>query len=282
MKLRSLLFVPADSERKLARAGSVGADALVLDLEDAIAADAKPRARAMAVEYLAARPQPTWVRINPPDTPLALADLAAVMRARPDGIMLPKAAPSDVARLSYWLEAFEAAHGIAVPTPIIPVATETPAATLALGHYATTALPRLAALTWGAEDLATALGATGNRDAAGMFRFPFQVVRAHCLIAAKAAGVRAIETLHADFRDLDGLAADTVRARTEGFDGRLAIHPDQVAVIHAAFAPTADEIAHAHRVIAAFAAAPGQGTVALDGRMLDRPHLVAAERLVAE
>ncbi len=281
MRLRSLLFVPADSERKLARAGGSGADALILDLEDAVAPEAKPRARALAAEFLAQRPGPTWVRINPVQGPLALADLAAVMPARPDGIMLPKGGPAECARLSAWLDAFEAAHGLPPgATPILPVATETPAAALALPGFASAGLARLAGLTWGAEDLSAELGAATNRDPLGRFAWPYQQVRAQCLIAARAAGVLAIDTLWADFRDLEGLRADTALAAQEGWDGRLAIHPDQVAVIHAALAPSAEAVAHAYAVVAAFEAAPGAGVVALDGRMLDAPHLKAAHRIL--
>ena len=281
MRLRSLLFVPADSERKLARAGSAGADALILDLEDAVAPESKPRARAMAAEFLSTRPGPTWVRINPLDGPLALADLIAVMPARPDGIMLPKPHPRDVERLSHYLDVLDAEHSVERRTPIIPVATETPVATLALGDYSWADLPRLAALTWGAEDLAAELGASANRGPDGQFAFPYQVVRAACLIAARAAAVDAIETLYADFRDLDALSRDTACARRDGFDGRLAIHPDQVPVINAAFTPGVEELAHARRIVAAFDAAPGTGTIGLDGRMLDLPHLKAARRLLA-
>lgn len=282
MRLRSLLFVPADSERKLARAGAAGADALILDLEDAVAPGAKARARAMAAEFLASRPGPTWVRVNPVQGPLALADLAAVMPARPDGIMLPKGGPGECARLSAWLDAFEAASGIAVgSTPILPVATETPAAALALGQFAQAGLTRLAGLTWGAEDLSAELGAATNRDPLGRFAFPYQVVRAQCLLAARSAGVLAIDTLWADFRDLEGLRADTALAAQEGWDGRMAIHPDQVAIIHAALAPSPEAVAHARAVVAAFAADPGAGVVALEGRMLDAPHLKAAQRVLA-
>ena len=178
MRLRSLLFVPADSERKLARARDAGADALILDLEDSVAPAARPAARKAVVAYLADRPGPTWVRINPPGTADALADLAAIVRAAPDGIMLPKCLPADVARLHAMLDALEARDGLAPGAiRIIPVATETPAAVLALPEYATRALPRLAALTWGAEDLAAELGASTNRMPSGVLDVPYQAVR---------------------------------------------------------------------------------------------------------
>lgn len=280
MKLRSLLFVPADSERKLARARDAGADALILDLEDSVAPPNRPAARALAAAYLADRPGPTWVRINPLDSSDALADLAAIVCAAPDGIMLPKCLPAHVERLHAMLDALEARDGLpAGAIRIIPVATETPAAVLALGEYATRALPRLAALTWGAEDLAAELGASTNRMPSGVLDVPYQAVRVQALLAARAAGVEPVDTLHADFRDTDGLRADTERAARQGFTGRLAIHPDQVPPINAAFTPTEAELAHARAVVAAFA--DGAGVASLDGKMLDAPHLRAAERVLA-
>ena len=285
-RLRSLLFVPGDSAKKLGKVDGCGADAVILDLEDAVAPERKVEARALVAGFLAARPQDgralqLWVRINTLNGDLALADLAAVVAAAPDGVMLPKAAgPADVARLSHYLDALEVQAGVAPGSiGVILVATETAAAPFALGAYAGAGLTRLVGLTWGAEDLSAALGASTNRAADGSgWAFTYRMVRAQMLLAAHAAGVAAIETLSADFTDADALLADSRAARAEGFTGRLAIHPAQVAPINAGFLPDDAEVAEARRVIAAFDAAPGQGTVGLDGRMLDRPHLLAARR----
>ncbi len=287
--LRSLLFIPGDSEKKLAKVDGCGADAVILDLEDAVAPANKPAARRLVAEFLAARPREgrsprIWVRVNPFDTGLTLEDLAAVAGGAPDGIMQPKTdGPADVARLSHYLDAFEAASGTAAgSTGIIPVATETAHAPFHLGAFATAGLARLAGLTWGAEDLAAAVGASTNRGADGEWAFTYKMARSLCLLAAHAAGVPAIETLHADFRDEEGLRASCRAARSEGFTGRLAIHPAQVAAINESFLPSEAEIAFARRVQAAFAAAPGTGTVGLDGKMLDIPHLKAAQRVLAQ
>ena len=285
MNPRSFLFVPGDSEKKLAKGESVGADALILDLEDSVAPARKVLARGMVREYLAARPAgraaQLWVRINPIEEG-GLDDLVEVVRAAPDGIVVPKTShPSDLVRLGHFIDALERRDGVATPIRFLPVATETPSAPFGLAAYPQTPLPRLFGLTWGGEDLSTALGASTNRDPHGNFAFTYLMVRSQCLLAAKASGVEAIETLYADFRDTAGLAADCAEASREGFTGRIAIHPDQVATINAAFTPSAEEIAHARRVVAAFAAAPGTGVVGLDGKMLDIPHLRQAERLLA-
>lgn len=283
MTLRSFLFVPGDSEKKLAKGATSGADALILDLEDSVAPDHKPTARAMVVDYLAKQPRTPelWVRINPMAEG-GLDDLVAVVRAAPDGLVVPKVDhPDDLARLSLMLDALERRDGVARPIRLMPVATETARAGFGLGAYADAVLPRLYGLTWGAEDLATALGAAGNRDPDGGWGFTFRMVRAQCLMAAYAAGVAAIDTLYADFRDEAGLRAESIAAAREGFTGRLAIHPAQVAAINAAFTPDAADINHARRVVAAFAASPGTGVVGLDGKMLDRPHLKQAEALLA-
>lgn len=287
ISLRSWLFVPADSTRKIARSDDSAADALILDLEDAVAPARKAIARGLLREALTARPRATrrsqlWVRINPLDD-AALEDLTAVMPGAPDGIVVPKVDhPRDVVRLSHWLDAFEAAAGLpAGSTSILPVATETPAAPFALGDYARQPLPRLAGLTWGAEDLSTAIGASTNLDPAGGWAFTYRMARSTALLAAKAAGVMAIDTLYADFRDAEGLLASCRAAAAEGFDGRIAIHPAQVDVINAGFAPSDDAVDHARRVVEAFAASPDAGTIGLDGRMLDIPHLHQAERVLA-
>lgn len=289
MTPRSWLFVPADSERKLAKVDGCGADAVILDLEDAVAPTRKAAARDMAADFVGARPPGTrtgalWVRINPLDGGHALADLAAVVACAPDGIVLPKAAgPGDVVRLGHYLDAFEAAAGLEPGgIAVLPVATETASAPFTLGDYARMRPPRLAGLTWGAEDLSAELGASGNTDADGRWTLTYRMVRSLTLLGAHAAGVAAIDTLYVDFHDEAGLRAASVAARAEGFAGRLAIHPAQVATINAAFTPSEAEAERARRVVAAFAAEPGAGTVGLDGRMLDRPHLRAAERVLTE
>jgi citrate lyase subunit beta / citryl-CoA lyase len=286
--LRSWLFVPGDSEKKLAKGDAVGADALILDLEDAVAAERKPLAREMVFAYLAARPpgarsSKLWVRINPLDTEWALADLAAVVRAHPDGIVLPKAnGPADAQRLSFYLDALEAQAGVAAgAVGILPVATETAKAPFALGDYAAAGLARLRGLTWGAEDLSAAVRASTNLDESGAWALTYRLVRSLTLIAAHAAGVQAIETLQADYADVAGLRESSRRARAEGFSGRIAIHPAQVAPINDSFTPSPAEVAHARRIVDAFAGAGGAGTVGLDGKMLDRPHLKQAEDLLA-
>ncbi len=279
---RSLLFAPGDSERKLAKAGASGADLVLLDLEDAVAEANKPAARALVAEHLktAERAQPQWVRINPLDTPHALPDLAAIVPGRPDGIMLPKATRAEAELLHHYLTALEAAHGLPQgEIRTIMVATETAQAIFGLGDYAD--CPRLAALTWGAEDSATALGATHNRDENGEYDFPYQVFRTLALTGAVAAGVAPIETIHGDFRDLDGLEKVATKARRAGFRGMLAIHPDQVPVINRAFSASPAEIERAEKIVAAFAAAPGVGTIGMDGEMLDMPHLKRAQAVLA-
>jgi citrate lyase subunit beta/citryl-CoA lyase len=285
MKLRSLLFVPGDSERKFARAQTSGADALLIDLEDSVAPSQKASARARAAALLDDASPRTWmfcVRVNALDSGLALNDLAAIVKPGLDAVMLPKAnGAADIARLGHYLDAFEAAAGLPIgAVKIIPVATETPQAIFALPTYAP-AHPRLCALTWGGEDLAAALGAASNREADGSWAFPYEVARAHALFAAAAAEAPPIDTVHVDFRDLKGLEADCRRSRRDGFLGRMAIHPDQVAVINACYTPSDAEIAFARRVVAAFEAAPGAGALGLDGKMIDIPHLKAARKLLA-
>lgn len=281
---RSMLFVPGDSEKKITKSENFTPDAVILDLEDSVGPANKPIARAVVSDYLtsAHRRCALYVRINPLDTPHALADLTAVMAARPDGIMLPKAqSPQDCIQLSHYLDAFEAQHGtVNGHTKIIPVATELPQAVFALGNYKSVG-GRLAGITWGAEDLAAAIGAIDNRDATGEWSQPFELTRSLCLFGASAAGVDAIDTLHADYKDDTGLAASSRRARRDGFTGRLAIHPAQIAIINDAFTPSAAEVAHASEVVALFAANPGAGTLGLNGKMLDMPHLVQARKTLA-
>ncbi|WP_426262875.1 HpcH/HpaI aldolase/citrate lyase family protein [Sphingomonas sp. PWP1-2] len=286
--LRSWLFIPGDSEKKLGKVDACGADAVILDLEDSVAAANKPAGRALVAAFVGerprgARPGQLWVRINPFDSGLTLDDLVAVVGAAPDGIMLPKCdGPNDIHRLSHYLDALEAQAGVAPGSiKIVPVATETAAAPFTLGAYAGAGLDRLLGLTWGAEDLSAALGASSNLDLAGGWALTYRLVRSLTLLGAKAAGVQAIDTLYVDFRDEAGLRESSRAARAEGFTGRLAIHPAQVAAINASFMPSPEEIAHAQRIVAAFAAAPGVGTVGLDGRMVDLPHLKQAEGLLA-
>jgi citrate lyase subunit beta/citryl-CoA lyase len=282
--MRSLLFVPADSERKLARAQSVGADALILDLEDGVAAPAKPAARAQAVAFLSTRPErmAVYVRVNDLASGLVEADLDLIVPARPDGVVLPKAAGgSDVMRLSAMLAAREALAGLADgAVRILPIATETPAALFTLGSYAG-AGPRLVGLTWGAEDLSAALGAEAMRDGAGRLTDPYRLARALCLAGAAAADVLPIDTVFTHFRDGAGLEAEALAARRDGFVGKLAIHPDQVPIINEIFSPSPAAIARARAVVAAFAAAGSPGSIDFGGEMLDRPHLRQAERTLA-
>ena len=279
--IRSYLFVPGDSERKLAKAGAAGADALIVDLEDAVAPGAKAAARALAKEFIAGRDD-AWVRINPFDTEDALADLEAVMPAIPAGIVLPKPrSAADAEALDSRLDRIERELGIETgSTRILPLVTERPEALFALDGYID-ATARLAGLAWGAEDLSAALGAATNRGPDGGWLPPYELARSLCLVAAAAAGVPAIDTVFTDFRDTEGLARFAARARCDGFRGMLAIHPDQVAVIHAAFVPTTAEIERAERIVALFRDNPGTGALRLDGAMIDRPHLVQAERILA-
>jgi citrate lyase subunit beta/citryl-CoA lyase len=288
-KLRSFLFIPGDSEKKLAKADGCGADALILDLEDSVAPANKPAARERIPAFLRARPKgrrssELWVRINPLDTDLALTDLAAIVAAGPDGLMLPKAnGPEDVLRLSHYLDALETQGGVPLGAiKILPVATETAIAPFRLGDYAKAGLARLAGLTWGAEDLSAAIGASSNLEASGQWALTYRMVRSLCLLAAHAAGVQAIDTLYVDFRDDAGLRTASRAARAEGFSGRIAIHPAQIPGINESFSPSAEEIEHAHRVIAAFEAAPGAGAVGLDGKMIDIPHLKQAKGVLTQ
>jgi len=282
--LRSLLFIPGDSEKKLGKADATGADALILDLEDAVAPGNKPQARELVRAFLAERPPAArksqlWVRINPLDSGLAEDDLAEIVAAAPDGIMLPKVeGPADVQALAGQLDG----HGEGASSiRILPVATETAASPFALGDYAKISIDRLLGLTWGAEDLSAALGASTNLDPGGGWGFTYRLVRSLTLLGAKAAGVQAIDTLYVDYRDEAGLRLSSRASRAEGFTGRLAIHPAQVAPINESYMPSAQEVEHARRIIAAFADSPGAGTVGLDGKMIDRPHLRQAEAVIA-
>jgi citrate lyase subunit beta / citryl-CoA lyase len=285
--MRSLLFVPGDSPRKLAKGLESGADALILDLEDSVAADRKAEARATALAFLKDAGKPDkrprlLVRVNSLDTGLTDADLDAIVAGRPDAILLPKAegGPS-VIHLDAKLAAREALAGLPDGAiGIMAIATETAAALFAAGTYAG-ASPRLSGLTWGAEDLSADIGAETNRDADGSFTGPFRLARSLCIAAAAAAKVTALDTVFVDFRNADGLRREAEEARRDGFVGKLAIHPGQVATINEVFTPSSAEIAKAEAVIAAFAAAPGVGVIGIDGVMYDRPHLERAKRLLA-
>jgi citrate lyase subunit beta/citryl-CoA lyase len=284
MKLRSLLFVPADSEHKFAKASGIGADALILDLEDSVAPPRKALARDMLKNLLGGPPR-NWaflVRINPLGSELTLGDRAAVVRPGLDGILIPKVnGIEDIELISNYVDVLEVATGM---TPghvkLLVVATETPAAMIGFAGYATPNR-RLVAMTWGAEDLGAALGALSNKEADGSWTFPYQVARAQCLFAAGAAGAAALDTLYIDFRDQKGLAESCRIARRDGFVGKIAIHPAQVATINECFTPSEADLAHARRVVAAFAAQPDAGTLGIDGKMYDMPHLIAAKRALA-
>ena len=279
--IRSFLFVPADSERKLEKAASVGADALIVDLEDSVTAAARPEARELAREYIAGKKN-VWVRINPADSDDAIPDLQAVMPSAPDGIILPKPRSADDAlRLATKLDELESTFGIAAgATKILPLCTERPRALFSLDGYVGST-SRLAGLSWGAEDLSAALGAKANRDAAGNWLPPYELARSLCLLAAASAEVPAFDTVFTDFRDAEGLARYASNAARDGFAGMLAIHPAQVETINNAFSPTAGEIERAERILALFEDNPGAGVLGLDGEMIDRPHLVQARRIVA-
>jgi citrate lyase subunit beta/citryl-CoA lyase len=280
--LRSMLFVPADSERKLAKAAGAGADAIILDLEDSVLPDRKPIARQLAAEYMKNHSTGTalWVRVNDMRSGEILKDLAAVVSARPAGIILPKiCGPEDVHTVTNYLEALEQAHELTQGSvSILALITETPAAVLRMGELVTSPASRLTAVGWGAEDLSSALGAGDPRLPNGDWRPMYEHARCQCILAAHALGVLAIDTVYVNFRDPEGLRLACEASRYDGFTGRFAIHPDQVAVINEAFTPSAAEVALAHRIVAAFAT--GAGAVSIDGKMFDIPHLRSARRVI--
>lgn len=285
MPLRSWMFVPGDSEVKLSKVMALGADVVIVDLEDAVAPEAKSRAREMTAGWLAEQRRggsQLWVRINPLDGDLWRQDLSAVMPSCPDGIVVPKASgPDQLETLASELCDLEQREGIATgSTLILPLVSETPRAALTVADYATRPIARLLGLTWGAEDLSAAIGASRKRDEAGEWTDLFRMVRAATLLTAHAAGISAIDTLHADFRDLDRLGQVARASYLDGFAGMLAIHPSQVAVINTAFSPSSVEREWAQRIVDAFAAQPGIGTLQLDGKMIDQPHLEQARRLL--
>lgn len=285
--MRSLLFVPGDSSKKLQKGLESGADALILDLEDSVALDQKPQAREISLGFLrearqqAVRPM-LIVRINPLASALSDTDLDAIMPGGPDAIMLPKSeGGTDISHLAAKIAVREAENELPDgATRIIPIATETAKGIFGLGSYAG-ASHRLAALTWGAEDLSADLGAETNRLADGSYTDPYRLARSLALFAAASAQVDAIDTVFTNFRDADGFQAECLAGRRDGFTGKMAIHPAQVPIINQVFAPAPEELAKAERIIALFAANPGMGVIGLDGEMLDRPHLLRAQRLKA-
>ncbi|HJP21386.1 MAG TPA: CoA ester lyase [Alphaproteobacteria bacterium] len=288
MIIRSWLFVPGDSERKLAKGRGNPADALILDLEDSVSDDRQEIAREMTRAYLEANSersrQQLWVRINPLDTDLSLPDLAAVMPGAPDGIVLPKVySAADVNVLDHYLSALEAREGLPKgETKIACVATETAASLLTFHTYLEGISERLVAMTWGGEDLAAALGASDNRNPkSGEYDDPYLMAKSLCLATARAIDAQPVGVVYVDFRDLEGLEADCLRDRRAGFVGKIAIHPDQAEVINRAFTPSEEEVAHARRVVEVFEQNPGLGTVGLDGKMLDMPHLKQARNVLA-
>lgn len=280
MRLRSLLFVPGDRPERFAKAAASGADAIILDLEDSVSLANKDAARRAIADYLAgAREIVTLVRVNPLDGHLTAADVAAIMAAGPDAIMLPKAeGAASIAQLDTIMRS-ESGRDASLP-PILPIATETPTAIFTLGSYRE-AKHRLLGLTWGAEDLPAAIGATTSREVDGRYTPPYEIARAMTLFAAHAAGVAAIDTVFPAIKDEAGLAACAARARRDGFTGMMAIHPAQVEPINAAFTPTADEVARAQAIVDAFAANPGVGVMQVDGKMVDAPHLKQAKHILS-
>lgn len=288
-RMRSWLFAPGDSARKMAKAADGEADVVLLDLEDSVLPEAKPAARAAVAAFLAGRQDKArlWVRINPLGSGETAADLEAVMAASPGGLFLPKAeGRADIMTLHAMLSALEERHAIAPgSTRIAALVTETPRAMFLCGDYAGGDFPgsaRLAALSWGAEDLSSALGARVQHRADGGYMPTYELARSLCLLGAVAAGVTPVETVMPDFRDLDGLRERALMVRGQGYRGMLAIHPAQVPVINQAFTPSDEELEHARAVVQAFAENPGKGTVALGGVMVDIPHLKLARALLAD
>jgi len=284
--MRSLLFVPGDSERKLTKALGSGADVTIVDLEDSVAAANKATARETAAAFIRALPgdrsAKVHVRINELGSGLVRDDLAAVLAGRPDAVMLPKCnSGADVTELAAMLRVAEAEHGIDDgATRIVALITETASGTLAAGSYSDPH-PRLSGLSWGAEDLSAAIGASTARDADGRYTDVFRFARTMTILASSAAGVAAIDTVYVDFRDASGLRRECLEAARDGFTAKLAIHPDQVAIINETFTPSAEAVAEARAIVQAFADAGNPGVVGLGGKMYDRPHLRRAERLLA-
>ncbi|WP_423454187.1 HpcH/HpaI aldolase/citrate lyase family protein [Ottowia sp. VDI28] len=283
--MRSLLFVPGHDERKLVKGLSSGADALIVDLEDAVPETEKARARGITAAFVGAHQErlPLFVRVNALSTGLTLDDLAAVVGARPYGIMLPKCASvRDVDLLGAYLQALEVREGVpAGRTRILPISTETAASVLGSASYGEKPNERLCGLMWGGEDLAADIGATANRGPDGRYGAPYELARSLTLMGATAAQVPAVDAVFTNFRDTPGLMSEAEQALRDGFSAKAAIHPDQIGPINEAFTPTAEDIAWAGRVTEAFEANPTRGAIQLDGKMLDRPHLRSARRVLA-
>lgn len=283
-KMRSWLFAPGDSERKMTKAADGEADIVLLDLEDSVAPANKTEARKLVHDLIAEREdrERLWVRVNPLSSGETRADLEAVMAAAPGGIFLPKAeGGADVEVLHDLLSKMEAANGVEnCATRVAALVTETPKAMFRTGEYESA--PRLVAMSWGAEDLSSALGARVQHNAHGGYMPTYELARSLCLLGAVAAGVAPIETVMPDFRDLDGLRDRATMVRGQGYRGMLAIHPAQVPIINEAFTPSDEEIAEARRIVDAFADTPGAGTLAIDGKMVDLPHLKLAQTLLAD
>jgi len=282
--MRSLLFVPGDDERKMAKALESAADALILDIEDAVAPQRKTAARDLCASLLrsANTQKALFVRINALDTADAALDLAAIVAAKPFGIVLPKCRHGDDARrLARELDTWEARAGI-VPggIRILSIVTETAGSLFGLGTYAEPAIPRLFGMMWGGEDLAADIGAAANRDANGRYTTPYELARALCLLGAAASSVLPVDAVYTDFRDRDGLKAEALEGVRSGFGAKAAIHPAQIDVINEAFTPSHADVEWAKRVVTAFDTAGGAGVAAIDGRMLDRPHLRSARRML--
>jgi citrate lyase subunit beta/citryl-CoA lyase len=285
--MRSLLFVPADGGKKLDKAMASGTDAVIIDLEDSVTADRKPEARKSALAFLKeagkAKQRPRLlVRVNGLETGMIDADLDAIVPGAPDGILFPKAEGGPtVTHVDAKLTAREAIAGLTEGhVKILAQNVESAAGFFTAGTYRDSS-KRLIGVTWGPEDLSSELGAEANRDDTGRLTEPYRLARSVCLFSAAAARTAAYETVFVDFRNDEGLRKDTEDAKRDGFVGRLAIHPAQVPIINAAFAPSTAQIAHAQKIVAAFAAQPGAGAVGIDGKMFDRPHLVRAQALLA-
>jgi len=282
---RSWLFAPGDSEKKMTKAMEGTADIVLIDLEDAVAPENKETARGMVHDFIKANPQQRdrlWVRINPFDGPYTLGDLAAIMPAHPGGIMLPKVyGRADVEKLDHCLSTLEVVNGIDEgSTRVIVLITETAEAMFHTGDYKDA--PRVVALTWGAEDLADSIGASSNKNADGSYSFTYELARSLTVLGAATAGVTAIETISADFKDLEALRKRAEGVRRDGYRGMLAIHPAQIDVINTAFTPTEQEIADAQEIVDIFAANPGVGAIGYKGGMLDRPYLSRAQQLLKQ
>jgi citrate lyase subunit beta / citryl-CoA lyase len=282
--MRSLLFVPAHDTRKLAKGLESGADALILDLEDSVPDEEKPRARGMCAAFVSEHRErlPLFVRVNALSTGMILEDLAAIVRAQPYGVMLPKCMSGrDVARVDAYLSALEARDGVTVGSlRVLAIVTEAAAALFEMRSYAQEAGPRLYGMLWGGEDLATDVGASANRVDGG-YTPPFELARSLCLFGAAAAGVAAIDAVYTDFRNPDGLRDEARAAVAAGFSAKAAIHPGQIAIINEVFTPSDEALRQANTIIAAFEQHPGAGAVSIGGRMFDRPHLTAAQRVLA-